>query len=88
MTREEFQSDLHEICRNCADDLEEKGMEVFDKCCEDEIASITERGKYPYRLAKGILCAIVKNGIIDRQWNADGLKKDVKRLRKIEKRYV
>lgn len=88
MTRKEFQSYLHEICRKCADDLEAEGMKVFDKCLPDEIAAITMKEEYPYRLARGILLAVVANGRIDDQWNAESLIKDVKRLRKIERRYA
>jgi hypothetical protein len=87
MNRREFKSYLHEVCRKCADDLEQKGMEVFDKMTADEVNRVTQDDALPYRLAKGILVALVENGIIDRQWNAEGLKKDVKALRKIERRY-
>jgi hypothetical protein len=88
MTRKEFKSYMHEICRKCAADLEQEGMKVFDKTTEDERAAITQNESYPYRLAKGILLALVANGRLDRQWNAESLKPDVRRLRKIERRYA
>ena len=86
MTKREFRACMREITRKCADDLFQQGLALWEKMTAQERAEMS-RESYPYRLPKAILVALVANGIIDRQWNAEGIKRDVARLRKIERRY-
>ena len=86
MTKREFRACMREITRECADDLFRHGLALWEKMTAQERADMS-RESYPYRLPKAILVALVANGIIDRQWNAEGIKRDVARLRKIERRY-
>jgi hypothetical protein len=77
---------MREIALECANDLFQQGVALWEKMTAQERAEMS-RESYPYRLPKAILVALVANGIIDRQWNAEGIKRDVARLRKIERRY-
>jgi hypothetical protein len=79
---------IGEIARRVGEDLETAAIEVLQKMTEKEITQTTENNRMPYFLEKGLILAVVANGRIDRQWNAEALKPHVRRLRKIERRYA
>jgi len=79
MERKQFEKCMKDILGYLQADFVEKGLQVFDKMTDAERQMMGSESS-PFRLPKAVLVALVENGLIDRQWNAEGIKSDVRRL--------
>lgn len=85
--RQSFHRRMKETARLCADDVVFHAMKLYDSMTDNEREQLDSNAA-PSRLPKAVLVALVANGLIDREWNAEAIRRDVRRLRKIATRYA
>lgn len=76
---------IQHIAGRMALDLEIKALELWGKLTEKERYDLDRSGKLPFAVAKILLVALVDNGRVHNQWSAEGIEKDIKRIRRIER---
>lgn len=86
------QAALAAIAEEIGKDFYAAGLELLQKLTQEERARImktTDSEKKPvfapYRLAKAILVALAEEGRVSRQWSAEGILPDIRRIKRIRK---